>query len=370
MNTSSRLRLKAMIVKELWAVLRDPRARITLIVPPLLQLFLFGFASTLEVKNITLGIYDQDRGAWSREVIDAAAGSPNVRHLVRLDSPQAVARAIDNREVIAVMSFDANFSRDVAAHRPAQVQLVFDGRRSNAAQIVNGYLGQIVAGVGAGILASPQIPGGSIVTNWFNPNLDYLWFTMPALIVTIAALSVLSVTSQSVARERELGTFDQLLVSPLRTYEILAGKVTPALLLGTFNATIYLLLIPNVFGVPFTGSILIFYLALFVYLIALIGIGLLVSILARTQQQAFLGMFLTTIPLIILSGYAAPIDNMPGWLQVIAQANPLAHFLVIIEGLFLKSMPLGDVLANLWPLLVIAAVALTSAALLFRSKLE
>jgi ABC-2 type transport system permease protein len=370
MNASSWLRLKAMIVKELWAVLRDPRARITLIVPPLLQLFLFGFASTLEVKNITLGIYDQDRGVWSREVIDSAAGSPNVRHLVRLDSPQAVARAIDNRDVIAVMIFDANFSRNVAAHRSAQVQVVFDGRRSNAAQIVNGYLGRIVDSVGAGIAASPQMAGGSIVTNWFNPNLDYLWFTMPALIVTIAALSVLSVTSQSVARERELGTFDQLLVSPLRTYEILAGKVTPALLLGTFNATIYLLLIPNVFGVPFTGSVLIFYLALFAYLVALIGIGLLVSILARTQQQAFLGMFLTTIPLIILSGYAAPIDNMPGWLQVIAQANPLAHFLDIVEGLFLKGMPLGDVLANLWPLLVIAAVALTSAALLFRSKLE
>lgn len=370
MNASSWLRLKAMIVKELWAVLRDPRARITLIVPPLLQLFLFGFASTLEVKNITLGIYNQDRGAWSREVINAVAGSPNVRHLLVLDSPQAVARAIDNRDVIAAMIFNANFSRDVAAHSSTQVQVVFDGRRSNAAQIVNGYLGQIVASVGAEISASPQTPHGSIVTNWFNPNLDYLWFTMPALIVTIAALSVLSVTSQSIARERELGTFDQLLVSPLRVYEILVGKVAPALLLGTFNATIYLLLIPTVFGVPFTGSVLIFYLALFAYLIALIGIGLLVSIVARTQQQAFLGMFLTAIPLIMTSGYAAPIDNMPGWLQVIAQANPLAHFLVIIEGVFLKGMPLGDVLAALWPLLVIAAVALTGAALLFRSKLE
>lgn len=370
MNTSSWLRLKAMIVKEVWAVLRDPRARITLILPPLLQLFLFGFASTLEVKNIDLGIYDQDRGAWSREVIDSAAGSPNVSHLVRLDSPQAVARAVDNREVIAVMIFDANFSRDVAAHRPAQVQVVLDGRRSNAAQIVNGYLGQIVANVGAEISASSRPPAGSVVTNWFNPNLDYLWFMMPALIVTIAALSVLSVTGQSVARERELGTFDQMVVSPLRTYEILAGKVIPALMLGTFNATIYLLLIPNVFGVPFAGSVLLFYMALFAYLIALIGIGLLVSILAQTQQQAFLGMFLTIIPLILLSGYTAPVDNMPGWLQVVAQVDPLKHFLIITEGLFLKGMPLGDVLANTWPLLVIAAVALTGSALLFRSKLE
>ena len=188
--------------------------------------------------------------------------------------------------------------------------------------------------------------------------------------LTTAALSVLSVTGQSVARERELGTFDQLVVSPLRTYEILAGKVIPALMLGTFNATIYLLLIPNVFGVPFAGSVLLFYMALLAYLIALIGIGLLVSILAQTQQQAFLGMFLTIIPLILLSGYTAPVDNMPGWLQVVAQVDPLKHFLVITEGLFLKGMPPGDVLANTWPLLVIAAVALTGSALLFRSKLE
>jgi ABC-2 type transport system permease protein len=335
-----------------------------------MQLILFGFASTLEVKNFNLGIYDQDRGAWSREVIDSAAGSRNVGRLVRLDSPAAVARAINNRDVIAVMIFDASFSRDVAAHRPAQVQVVYDGRRSNAAQIVSGYLGQIVASVGAEVTATAQPVAGSVVTNWFNPNLDYLWFTMPALIVTIAALSVLSVTSQSVARERELGTFDQLLVSPMRTAEILAGKVTPALLLGTFNASVYMLLIPTVFGVPFVGSVVMFYLALFAYLIALIGIGLLVSILARTQQQAFLGMFLSVIPLIMLSGYAAPVDNMPRWLQVITQANPLAHFLVITEGLFLKGMPPGDVLTDLWPLLIIAAVTLTGSALFFRAKLE
>jgi len=190
---------------------------------------------------------------------------------------------------------------------------VLDGRRSNAAQIVDGYLGQIVANVGAEISASPRPSAGSIVTNLFNPNLDYLWFTMPALIVTIAVLSVLSVTGQSVARERELGTFDQSAVWPLRTYEILAGKVTPALMLGTFNATIYLLLIPKVFGVPFTGSVLLIYMALFAYLIALIGSGLLVSIVAQTQQQAFLEMFLTIVPLILLSGYTAPVDNMPSW---------------------------------------------------------
>ncbi|MFI4888932.1 MAG: ABC transporter permease [Steroidobacterales bacterium] len=371
MNGAAWSRVRAMVRKEFLAVLRDRRSRITLVLPPILQLVLFGFATTLEVKNITLGIYDLDHGAWSQEIVDRLAGSPNVRRLVRLDSPQAVEQAIDDRRVIAVVSFGQTFSADITAHRPAVVQAAFDGRRSNASQIVGGYLTEIVASVGAEVRASPMQAGGStVVTNWFNPNLDYLWFTMPGLVVMIAALSVLSVTAQSVARERELGTFDQLLVSPLRVHEILIGKVAPALALGVFNATVYAVLLPFVFKVPFAGSVLLFYMALVCYLVALIGVGLLVSILSQTQQQAFLGMFLSTVPLIMLSGYAAPVDNMPGWLQVIAQGDPLKHFLIISEGVFLKDMPAGEVLANTWPLILIAAVTLTGSALFFRSRLE
>ncbi|MDP9089863.1 MAG: ABC transporter permease [Pseudomonadota bacterium] len=370
MRGASQSRLRAMVIKELWAVLRDRRNRITLILPPLLQLALFGFASTLEVKHFTLGIENRDNGSWSRELINQLAGSTNVKALIPLRSNAAVAAAINERQVIGVLIFEENFSANVAAGRPALVQALYDGRRSNAAQIVNGYVGQIIGNAGAELRASTGLSrGGSVVTHWFNPNLDYLWFTMPSLIVTIAALSVLSVTAQSVARERELGTFDQLLVSPLRTQEIMIGKIAPALLLGLFNASVYLLLIPLVFGVPFTGSIALFYLALVCYLTALIGVGLLVSILSQTQQQAFLGMFLAVIPLILLSGFASPVDNMPHWLQLVAQADPLKHFLIICEGVFLKGMPAADVLANTWPLLAIAALTLTGSTLFVRSRL-
>jgi ABC-2 type transport system permease protein len=369
--SSGSIRLGAMIVKEVWALLRDPRGRMTLIVPPIMQLLLFGFAATLEVKNITLGVYDRDQGGYSQEVVNLLAGSPNVTRLVRLDSPQAVADAIDNQRVIAVIEFNEGFSRDIAAGRPATVQAVFDGRRSNAAQIVNGYLNSIISRFGAQLTPSPRSGiGQTIVANWFNPNLDYLWFTMPSLIVTISLLSVLSVTTQSIARERELGTFDQLMVSPFRTWEILTGKIVPALLLGLFNATLYLVLIPLVFGVPFRGNVLIFYAGLICYLSALTGVGLLISILARTQQQAFLGMFLAVIPLVLLSGFASPVDNMPGWLRLVAEVDPLKHFLIISEGLFLKGMPAGDVVANAWPLLVIAAITLLGSALFFRSRTE
>ena len=368
MNPALR-RLWAMICKEMWAVLRDPRARITLVVPPILQLVLFGFASTLEVKNIDIGVYNRDQGAWSREFIQQLAGSPNVRRIVVLNSPEAVRTAINRREVIAAVAFDETFSADVAAGRGARAQAIFDGRRSNAAQIVGGYLNAIAASVGSGTQAAVA-PPATVVTNWFNPNLDYLWFTMPSLVVTIAALSALSVTAQSIARERELGTFDQLMVSPLRTHEILIGKIVPPFLVGMFNSTLYIILIPLAFRVPLTGSISILYVALAFFLLSVIGVGLLVSTVSQSQQQAFLGMFLAVVPLILLSGYASPVDNMPGWLQIVAQADPLKHFLVVAEGVFLKAMPVGVVLANTWPLMLIAAVTTGAAALLFRARME
>jgi len=363
-------RILAMVTKELWAVLRDPHARLVLIAPPLMQLILFSAAATLEVKNVTIGVWDRDNGAASAEFINQLAGSPNIRRIVRIDSPKTLRTAIDDQQVIGAIIFDQAFSRDVAAHRPATAQAIFDGRRSNAAQIVAGYLGTIAASVGATIRPETSVGGQTVVSHWFNPNLDYLWFVMPALVVTICSLSALSVTVQSVARERELGTFDQLMVSPLRLHEILIGKLTPPILIGLFNTTLYLMVIPLFYGVPLVGSVLLLYLAAFASLLAVVGVGMMVSALSQTQQQAFLGMFLVTVPMTLLSGFAAPVDNMPGWLQIIAEANPQKHFLVISEGLFLKGMPAAAVLRELWPLIPIAAVTLTVSTLLFRSRME
>jgi len=367
-------RLRAIIVKEFWAILRDPRSRIILVVPPLLQLFVFGFAMTLEVKNFDVGIYSRDDGTWSREFVQRLAGSPNVGRIVSLPSPAAASAAIDEQRVIAVVMFDDQFSANLAARRPAVAQAILDGRRSNAAQIVAGYLATIAAGVGAEIepRAAAAVAGNSrsLISHWFNPNLDYLWFAMPALIVVISMVSGLAITAQSVARERELGTFDQLMVSPLRVSEILVGKMLPPLVIGLLNASVYLVLIAYLFGVPLTGSVPLFYVALIFYLLSLIGIGMLVSSLSHTQQQAFLGSFLVIVPTILLSGYATPVDNMPGWLQVVAQADPCKHFLIVSEGIFLKGLPPLEILHNTWPLAVIAACTLTAAQFLFRSRME
>ena len=367
-------RLKSIIIKELWAILRDPRTRIVLLVPPILQLLIFGLATTLEVKNMTLGVLDRDHGAWSQEVIQRVAGSPNVSRIISLADERDLRKAIDRQYVIAAMRFDSHFSADVASGRGGTIGLVSDGRRSNAAQIVSSYLDQIAASVGAAVSNVRRQPVdaslGAIVTHWFNRNLDYLWFTMPALIAIMSAISAMSVVAQSVARERELGTYDQLMVSPLRVGEILIGKMVPPVLIGTFITTVYVLLIPLAFGVPLTGSLVWLYGALFIYLLALTGVGMLVSVLSATQQQAFLGMFLVAIPVILLSGYASPVDNMPDWLQVIAHLDPATYFLKVTEGIFLKAMPVGDVVDNCWPLALISVGTLSASALLFRSRME
>lgn len=364
-------RLRAMITKELWALMRDPSSRIVLFVPPLLQLFVFSLATTLEVRNFDIGILDRSGGPAAVELISQVAGSPNVGKIVTLRSAKDLRDAIDNRQVIAALVLEPDFDAAVARGETATAGVILDGRRSNAAQIVSGYLQRIAAATGATLRPLPPDPAaGSVVTNWFNPNLLYLWFTLPGLIVIIGLVSGVAVTAQSVAREREMGTFDQLMVSPLRVHEILIGKMTPPLVVGLFNATVFLFAAQFVFGVPFTGSVWLFYLALFVFLLALIGVGMFISAASATQQQAFLGSFLATVPLILLSGYASPVDNMPAWLQVVSLANPARWFLDIVVGVFLKAMPAMDVIKQCVPLLLIAAVTLGLGAWLFRARME
>ncbi|MEZ5934893.1 MAG: ABC transporter permease [Alphaproteobacteria bacterium] len=366
-------RLKALIVKELLAILRDPKGRIVLIGPPILQLLIFSFAATLEVSNVDIAYIDRDTGRWGTELIRRIDASSTFREITPLTGMAEARTLLDERDVLAVVRIDQDFSRRIEARRPAQVQILLDGRRSNAAQIVAGYLERIIAD-----LAS-ETPGGKlaaspsetvVVQNWFNPNLTYTWFTVPGLIAVISLLIGLIVTSLSVARERELGTFDQLMVSPLRTHEILIGKTVPPLLIGLFHATLYVLAAIFIFQVPLRGSLFLLYPSLVFYLAAVIGVGLFISSLSATQQQAILGAFLFAAPAVLLSGFATPIDNMPAWLQPLTMLNPLRHFLVVARGVFLKDLPAGEVLADTIPLILIAIATLTAAAWLFRRRME
>lgn len=362
-------RLKAITIKEFWALLRDPKARMGLFLPPLIQLFLFSYAATLEVRNIDVALYDMSQGLYSQELVQQLHGSPNFRQIEAIDSPQELRQAIEDQKVIAAIVIEQDFDRRLARGDPAEIGVVLDGRRSNAAQIVAAYITRIASGIGTQVTYEGA-PESVRVTNLYNPSLNFVWFNLPSLIVMLGVVTSIAITGLSISRERELGSFDQLMVSPLRVHEILIGKMVPPLGIGLLNGVIFIAAAQLIFSVPFHGSYLVFMAALLIFNIALIGMGMFVSSLSHTQQQSFLGSFLVTIPLILLSGFASPVENMPEWLQVLNHANPAMYFLPVARGIFLKAMPLSAVISWMWPVVLIAIVTLSASAWLFRARME
>jgi len=367
------LRIWFLIVKEALAVWRDPKSRFLLLAPPIIELMIFSNAATQEVKNVRIAVFLQDRGVYARDLVARFEGSPNFREVSHLRSESEIAPAIDSRSALMVVQIGEDFSRRVAAGRPAIVQLILDGRRSNAAQIMASYAEQIVGQYNAELAKFHRTtpPASTVMARiWFNPNLDARWSTVPSLVVVLSALGGLMVTALSVARERELGTFEQLLVSPLSPIEIVIGKSVPAFFIGIAEGTLMVLASVIIFHIPLCGSLVLLYAGMSAFLLAVIGVGLFVSSLAKTQQQAILGAFSCMVPMTLLSGFASPIENMPDWLQYLTLANPYRYFIVIVKGVFLKSMPAHDVLSNLGPLVIIAAVTLSASAYLFRRRVE
>ncbi|EPR43424.1 hypothetical protein dsx2_2275 [Desulfovibrio sp. X2] len=373
-------RVKALVIKELLAVLRDKKSRMALIMPPLLQLTIFAFAATLEVKNVSLAVLDKDGGQAAVELVQRFAAAPYFTKIITLHGQEQVAPALEDETAMAVLVINQNFSRDVAqfrratpVHPQAAVQLLLDGRRSNTSQIIQGYASRIVEQYNADYASTYNLrgpPAELVARNWFNPNLDYLWFTVPNLIGMLAMVVGLMVTSLSVARERELGTFDQLLVTPLHPLEILAGKTIPAMIMGLLEGFLIVAVAILLFRIPFHGSIIVLAVSLFLYMFSVVGFGLFISSLCNTQQQAILGTFTFMVPASLLSGFATPIETMPHFLQIISLANPMRHFLVAVRGILLKAMPLSMVFDTLWPLLVIALATLSLAGWFFSRKLE
>jgi ABC-2 type transport system permease protein len=372
-------RLIAIVRKELITMLRDPRARASLIVPPIIQLFVFSSAATMEVKNIRLGIVDLDRGPYAADIGQRLRGSRSFTALPRYASVAAARGALEREELIGILVLPSGFSADVAAARPASAQLLLDGRRSNAAGITAQYVADIVQGEGSVLPdgAAAGSPDGAplaaaapelVIDNWFNPNLDYQWFMLPNLVGMLSLGVALMITALSVARERELGTFDQTLVSPATPVEIALGKLLPPLLVAVVQATLYIMIVTQLYGVPFRGNLAVFYGAVLAFAAACAGVGLFISSLVQTQQQAFLGAFALLLPFALLSGFATPIENMPWWLQFVTAINPLAHMLRLMQGLFLKGASLASLAHELVKLAEIALCTTVAAVLLFRRK--
>lgn len=367
-------RIKALIIKEILAVWRDKKSRIVLIGPPLMQLIILAHAATLDVSNISIGIYNQDKGEHSYELIQRIKGSPYFTHVYEFESSKQASHALDTQKVLLFLQFQQNFSRLVDGNRQASLQVILDGRKSNASQIVGGYLTLILQDLNRDILIRKGIdvpePVDVVFRAFYNPNLDYMLYTVPCLVAILSMILVLSVTAMSVSRERENGTFDQLLVSPLQPSEILIGKLVPAMIISIGESTLLMILALNLFGVPFTGSLILLYFSMIVFLLSIVGIGLFISSICQTQQQSILGTFVFMVPTMMLSGYATPIENMPSWLQPLTNIIPITHFFIIIKGIFLKNIPIEEVWKHLWPMALMAIFTLSLAAWMFKRRLE
>jgi ABC-2 type transport system permease protein len=365
-------RILALVRKEFLALLKDPRSRMVLIVPPLIQLLVFGYAASFDLKEVPYAVYNEDRGGAARELLAHFRGAPSFRPVAELGSVAEIAPLVDARKVLVVIHIGPTFSDDLLSGRPAPLQVIVDGRNSNTAMIALNYVRAIVDRYNRDWIAARGLAGppARLETRaWFNPSLDSRWFFIPGIIGMLTLVTTMLVTALTVAREREQGTFDQLLVTPLGLGEILIGKVVPGLVIGTLQASAILLLATLWFRVPMLGSLAAFYAGLALFLLSAAGAGLLISSLAATLQQALLGTFLFMVPAVILSGFATPIANMPEAVQMVTLIDPLRYFLVILRKVFLEGAGFGLLLDQFWPMALIGLAALSLAGWLFRHRM-
>jgi ABC-2 type transport system permease protein len=367
------LRILALTRKELQAVLKDRRARMSLLVPAVVQALVFGYAATYDLNHVPYAVIDQDQSQSSRTLLSGLDGSGLFERVAELHRAADIATWIDARRALLVLQIPSDFERRLQNGSGASVQVIADGRNSNTAGTALGYLASIIDQFNRDWRGSHALAPASIevVTRaWYNPNLETRWNMIPGLIGTLTLIQTMMLTAMSVAREREQGTFDQLLVTPFRPYEIMAGKALPSMVVGTTQATGVLLVAQLWFHIPFAGSYLTLFAGLLLFLLAAIGIGLLVSSLAATMQQAMLYSMLLIMPFSLLSGLTTPLTNMPRALQYFTALNPLRYAIDVARRVYLEGVGLHFLWPDLWPLALLATVTLGGASWMFSHRMQ
>ncbi|MHB1589762.1 ABC transporter permease [Metallibacterium scheffleri] len=373
-------RLSAMLTKEFLQIRRDRGAMLRLIVPLVVQMMVFGYAATFTVHNVSTVVLDLDQSQASRSLIShfVASGRFDVVEEARTDAQ--VKSAIDQNVALMAIVIHAGFQRDLQNGKGAPLQVILDGTNSNTALIALGYISQIVTQFSSdeaskllpphASLARPEI-GVTLQTQpWFNSGLEDRWFFIPGVIGSLTLLQVVSLTAFAIVREREVGTLEQIMVSPIRPVEFILGKTVPFFLIGLGDITLVSTIGIFWFKVPFIGDPLVMLAGATLFLLAAIGIGLLLSTFSKTQQQAFSLNFFFVNPLFILSGFAFPIAAMPTALQWFTLINPLRYFLIVIRAVFLKGVGFTVLWPDLAAMAALAAVMLTVSVLRFRSSLN
>lgn len=363
-------RILALIKKEFITIWKDPKSRGIIIAMPLLQLFVFANAITMEVKNIDVALIDRSNSIESRELISRFEHSPRFRKFYYVTNEKEFKDKIDNQKVQIGIYINNDFGVNVKRKTKSNVLVVADGRQTNSAAIAGGYATQIINNYNSEITGIKGAAINPVIRNWFNPNLEYRWYILTVIIAMLALVITLLLTALSIAREREMGTFDQLIVSPLSSFEILLGKTIPPLIIAMSLTIIMTLIVTTCFKVPFAGSILLFLIAVFISLLSIVGVGLFISSISKTQQQAILGVITFQMPAVLLSGFISPIEDMPLFWQYLTWINPVRFFMVLTRGIFLKGMGFYDVFVNLIPLIIIAIITLSLASWTFKRKLD
>lgn len=363
-------RIIALIKKEFITIWKDPKSRRIIIAVPLLQLFLFANAITMEVKNIDVAVIDRSNSVESREILSRFEHSPRFRTFFYVQNEKELKEKIDNQKVQLGLYINNDFAKNIKAQKPTSILVIADGRQTNSASIASSYASQIISGYNEEIAKTNGAKINTVVRNWYNANLEYRWYILTVLVSMLALIITLLLTALSIAREREMGTFDQLIVSPLSSFEILVGKTVPPLTIAMILTCIMSIIVITIFKVPFAGSPVLFLMSIFISLLSIVGVGLFISSISKTQQQAILGVVTFQMPAILLSGFISPIEDMPVFLQYLTYLNPIRFFMLLAKGIFLKGMGLSDIIVNLIPLIIIAIITLSIASWIFKRKLD
>jgi len=356
-------RIREMLIKEFLQMLRDPRMRAMIILMPVLQMLIFAFALTTDVTHIRAAVLDLDQTPSSRALIAAFTGSGYFDIIEPLERQSDMAHVLDAGRVRCVFHFPAGFERDLRGGRTARVQLLADATDSNSTAIVFNYANQVLAGHLGG--ADVLFPGAIAIETraWFNPNLESKFYFVPGLIAVMLLVVSILLASIAIVREKEIGTIEQLLVTPIGKTEFILGKTIPYMVLGYLIMTMMLVLSRMMFGISVQGSRPLLYAMAGVYIAGNLGLALVISTTAKTQQQALLTAFFFMMPCVLLSGFIFPVRNMPVLFQYLTFLDPLRWFLEIVQGIVTK----GVGLRALWrPILGQCALALLFLALAVR----
>lgn len=362
-------RIAVLCRKELLAIVKDPANRVILVAPALIQCVLFGYGATFDLNHVPYAVLNQSQGAASVELLARFDGSGVFERVANLRTPSDIAQVIDSGEALLVLHIGSDFEERLAEGQGAALQLILDGRNSTTAGMAAGHIGTLITDYNANLQGAVKSAVSIETRAWYNPNLETRWNIVPGLIAALSLIQTLMLSALSVSREREQGTFDQLLVTPLSPMDILIGKALPSVVIGLMQSTLILAISLFWFQIPMAGSLLTLYVGLAVFTTACVGIGLCISALSINMQQAMVYSFVLLMPLIMLSGLTTPVRNMPDALQVITYVDPLRFAIDLVRRVYMEGASLADVANDFVPMLAVAAVTLPLAAWLFRYRL-